>query len=121
MVRKKDKRSFKAFREKLQEYLLEKVGEGYKLVREKVGSLSSHITLGYTMNSISEEEIEKFIDVLKGINEKFDDNGEYAEIEFDLTQGEVTQFKNMDCYIPVNPPNPASASNQTIGTPPSAP
>ncbi len=102
-VEKETKEQFKIFREKLQAFLLSKVGDGYKLVRPELGSLAGHITIGYVMNPpTSSVDVEKFIDVLKQINKKFENGGEYSGIEFELTQGELTQFLDMNHYMPVH-------------------
>ncbi|MFA5437827.1 MAG: PEP/pyruvate-binding domain-containing protein, partial [Candidatus Omnitrophota bacterium] len=104
---------FKAFRDKLHQYLTEEV-KGYKeivrgqepakdengkVVRPKLGSLAGHITIGYTMRVLSVEEICRFVETLKAINDKFKAGGEYSGITFELTQGAVTQFVDMNHYL----------------------
>jgi len=90
------KEKFKTFRRKLNKHLIENV-TGYCLVRGKsqYRELSAHITLGYIVNPMTEEEIDAFLEVLRNSNQAF------ASIPFQLTQGEVTQFTDMDHFSEV--------------------
>ncbi len=84
---------FQTFRRELHCYLCDKV-RGYSTVRGQDWDrqLSGHITLGYFVNPLQECEIDVLLDFLRDFNQKF------APIEFQLTQGEVTRFTDMDHY-----------------------
>jgi hypothetical protein len=84
---------FQIFRRKLHVYLCDKVN-GYSTVRERDwdSKLSGHLTFGYFVNPLQEREIEALLDCLIDFNQRF------TPIEFQLTQGEVTRFSDMDHY-----------------------
>ncbi len=84
---------FQAFRRELHGYLCDKVS-GYSSVREQNWDriLNGHITLGYFVNSLQEREVDALLDFLSDFNRRF------TPIEFQLTQGEVTRFSDMDHY-----------------------
>ena len=96
-----DTKEFTAFREALHKHLVENV-DGYKIIvrnKKSVGKLAGHITIGYTMTNLSEDEIAKYVQLLRKFNDKFKDGGEFAGLEFELTQGEITQFVDMNHYM----------------------
>ncbi len=84
---------FQAFRRELHAHLCDNVS-GYPTVRERDWDrdLSAHITFGYFVNPLQEPEIACFLDILRNFNQGF------SPIEFQLTQGEVTRFTDMDHY-----------------------
>jgi hypothetical protein len=87
---------FQAYRVELNKHLIDNV-DGYLAVRKASWDqkLSAHITFGYVVNSMTEGEIDSFLGVMKAFN------GEFQSIEFDLSQGEITQFVNMNSYSPI--------------------
>lgn len=91
-------RVFQEYRRALNEHLIDRV-DGYSVIRGKDWDekLAGHITFGYVVNSMSEPEIDTFLDKMS----KFDEEFQKQEIEFDLTQGEVTIFTDMDRYYPI--------------------
>jgi len=88
---------FQVYRTKLNNYLIDNVN-GYLVVRKASWDqkLSGHITLGYVVSPMNEVEIDGFLEVMKKFNEEFN------PIQFDLTQGEVTRFTDMDNYSVVD-------------------
>jgi hypothetical protein len=88
---------FQAYRRALHEYLGERVGNAYALVRDSAWNrnLSGHITLGYVVKPLTVQEIDPFLRIIREFNERF------IPIDFDLTQGEVTAFTDMDHYFVV--------------------
>jgi hypothetical protein len=58
--------------------------------------LSPHLTIGYVVQPFAEDEIETFLQAIREFNEAFE------PIVFELTQGEVTAFLDMDHYYPVH-------------------
>jgi hypothetical protein len=87
---------FQAFRLGLHKYLLEQVN-GYSAVRDAGWNsrLAGHITFGYIIDRMTEQEIDALMNVLRTFNEDF------VPITFQCTQGEVTAFADMDRYAPV--------------------
>ncbi len=85
---------FQAYRLELHRYLTASV-RGYCLVRDPDWNemLTGHITFGYVVNPMMKSEIDTFLDILKKSNEHF------RSIEFEITQGEVTAFSDMDHYF----------------------
>lgn len=90
------KNIFQTYRVELNKYLVEEVA-GYSVIRNDDWNqtLSGHITFGYIVNSLTDEEIEIYLERLKTFNDGF------KPISFELTQGEVTQFTDMDNYTVV--------------------
>jgi len=84
---------FQNFRRKLHIYLCNKLN-GYSTVRKRDwdSKLSGHLTFGYFVIALQEREIEALLDCLGDFNQRF------TPIEFQLTQGEVTRFSDMDHY-----------------------
>jgi hypothetical protein len=84
---------FQTFRRELHGYLCDKV-RGYPTVRERDWDrkLSGHITFGYFVNPLQEPEVDRLLDFLRDFNQRF------TAIKFQLTQGEVTRFIDMDHY-----------------------
>lgn len=84
---------FQAYRSELNKHLIDNV-DGYLAVRKASWDqrLSAHITFGYVVNPMSTAEVDEFLKVMK----KF--NGALQPIQFELTQGEVTGFTDMDNY-----------------------
>ncbi len=114
IVNEDDFKAFQEYRRKLQAYLEENV-IGYKnFVRQEVGDPAAHLTFGYTMKNLSEEEIVAYISVLEGINEDFSEGGKFSGIEFNMTQGEVTAFSDMDHFKAVKNPNKDSVIKWTV-------
>jgi hypothetical protein len=68
--------------------------KGYSLIRSPDwnAELAGHITFGYVVNPIMKSEIDTFLDILNKFNDHF------KPIEFELTQGEVTAFSDMNHY-----------------------
>jgi hypothetical protein len=87
---------FQKFRLDIHRRLGENVN-GYWTVRKKSWNdkLSGHITFGYVVNPLDEPDIKAFLDILKRFNDRFD------PMKFELTQGEVTRFTDMDHYFVV--------------------
>ncbi len=87
------KEKFQTYRVKLNEHLVDTV-PGYKFIRNKdwYQTIAGHITFGYIVNTMNKGEIDVFLDKLEEFNKKF------QPISFELTQGEVTEFKDMDNY-----------------------
>jgi hypothetical protein len=88
---------FQAFRLALHKRLGEVDGYSYVRAPEWNRALSAHLTVGYVVKAFDQKQIDTFIAVLKKFNESF------QPISFELTQGEVTEFRNMDDYRPVRP------------------
>lgn len=88
---------FQAYRLGLRRYLTRKV-PGYSVIRGPNWNkrLAGHITFGYVVNPMTEPEINVFLRILKNFNRQF------KSIEFELTQGEVTAFSDMDNYSVVS-------------------
>ena len=84
---------FQDFRRALHGYLCDQVC-GYSTVRKRDwdGELAGHITFGYFVNPLEEREIDALLDYLRDFKQGF------TPIEFQLTQGEVTRFSDMDHY-----------------------
>jgi hypothetical protein len=90
------------FRARLHRHLQCALGAAYALVRTHLGNLSPHITIGYTMNSVSAREAEQFIAILRDINGRMAP-GQPGELGvFQMTRGEVTPFSSMDKYKPLS-------------------
>jgi len=90
------KNIFQTYRVELNKYLVKEV-LGYSVIRNEDwnATLSGHITLGYIVNVMTNEEIEIYLEKLKAFNDGF------QSISFELTQGEVTRFTDMDNYAVV--------------------
>jgi hypothetical protein len=90
---------FQVYRRAIHEYLGKQVGDAYALVREPLwnDNLAGHITLGYVVKPMSHVEIDRLLGILQEFHKRF------IPIEFELTQGEVTAFTDMDHYsvVPV--------------------
>ncbi|KPA11737.1 hypothetical protein MHK_008088 [Candidatus Magnetomorum sp. HK-1] len=84
---------FQAYRIGLNSYLIDNVKE-YSVIRDNNWdkTLAGHITLGYVVNSMTENQVDIFLDIMRKCNEVF------QPISFNLTQGEVTEFTDMDHY-----------------------
>ena len=89
-------KAFQAYRLGLNRYLVNNVN-GYFVIRgpDWKKKLAGHITFGYIVNSMTAPEIDRFLGILKNFNEKFE------SIEFELTEGEVTAFSDMNHYSAV--------------------
>lgn len=87
------KNIFQAYRIELNKYLAKEV-LGYSVIRNENWNtaLSSHITLGYIVDIMTDEEIDIFLEKLRWFN------NEFQPISFELTQGEVTEFADMNNY-----------------------
>jgi len=91
------KNIFQTYRVELNKHLVKEVA-GYSFIRNDDWNqtLSGHITFGYIVNSLTDEEIEIYLERLKAFNDGFE------PISFELTQGEVMQFADMDNYAAVD-------------------
>ena len=71
--------------------------ESYSVVRDgsTVGKLSAHITFGYVVDRMTEQQVDCFMDVLAEVNER------HAAIELPCGQGVVMAFSDMNTYWPV--------------------
>jgi len=82
------------FRDELHVYL-GKVNGYYEGIRKRTwnSGLRAHITLGYIVNAFdSIAQVDHFVETMRDLNDTF------VAIPFDLTQGEVTRFSDMDEY-----------------------
>jgi hypothetical protein len=88
--------TFHGFRVALHRHLIQSV-PGYSIVRgpDWDGKLAGHITFGYVVKPLVADEIDRFLSVVK------DFNGSFQPLVFELTQGEVTRFTDMDHYSAV--------------------
>ena len=87
---------FQAYRLALHKHLCLEVPAYEKFRSAKwTGRLAAHITIGYFVEPLTEAEIDRLLVTVKQLNKRFE------EIEFELSEGEVASFEDMDHYQPV--------------------
>ena len=87
---------FQAYRMALHKHLCHEV-PAYEEFRSAkwTGRLAAHITMGYFVEPLTEPEIGRLLGTMMQLNKRFE------EVEFELSEGEVTSFDDMDHYQPV--------------------
>lgn len=92
-LEKESAHRFQVFRQSLHKHLIENV-EGYSIMRGPDWNrpIAAHITLGYPLNPMTKKEVDKFLSIFEVLNKDF------RPIKFNLTQGEVMSFTDMNNY-----------------------